>query len=105
MPENHSAHQPCAMKRSDQSQELMPVASWVEKVPEVCGGEARIRRTRIPVWLLVEARQGGVSESQLLEGYPSLSAADLVAAWAYYAANRPEIQEAIARQQQAMDHG
>src|SRR6516164_3303067 len=36
-----------------------PAASWVQKTPDVCGGDACIRRTRIPVWLLVRHRQLG----------------------------------------------
>src|SRR5690348_4394132 len=38
----------------------------IEKAENVCGGSARIAGTRIPVWQLVEAREMGASEAQLL---------------------------------------
>jgi uncharacterized protein (DUF433 family) len=63
----------------------------VEKTAGVCGGSARIVRTRIPVWILEGLRRQGASEADLLAAYPTISAADLVAAWAYVAANRHEI--------------
>lgn len=70
-------------------------AKGILKIPNVCGGEACIAGTRIPVWLLVEARQLGISEAQLLLDYPHLSAADLVSAWAYAEAYSEEIKAAI----------
>ena len=33
----------------------------------VCGGEPCIRKTRIPVWLLVQCRNLGMSDAELLE--------------------------------------
>ncbi|MBI4771277.1 MAG: DUF433 domain-containing protein, partial [Chloroflexi bacterium] len=38
----------------------------VESIPGVSGGEPCIVRTRIPVWLLVRARQLGTPEAELL---------------------------------------
>ncbi len=72
-------------------------AAWpgVESRAEVCGGEACIVRTRIPVWLLEHARRLGTSEAKLLRDYPTIAAQDLVNAWAYARANRSEIDEAI----------
>jgi uncharacterized protein (DUF433 family) len=67
----------------------------ISKMPGVCGGEACVAGTRIAVWLLVEARQMGIGEAQLLVDYPHLSAADLVNAWAYAAAYSEEIARAI----------
>ncbi len=52
--------------------------------PTICGGEPRIIRTRIPVWILVQARRLGTSEADILKSYPILRAEDLVNAWAYY---------------------
>nr|VFK18992.1 MAG: Protein of unknown function (DUF433) [Candidatus Kentron sp. LPFa]VFK35719.1 MAG: Protein of unknown function (DUF433) [Candidatus Kentron sp. LPFa] len=52
----------------------------IESSPDVCGGEARIVRTRIPVWLLVRARELGSSEADLLITWPTLHAEDLVSA-------------------------
>lgn len=67
----------------------------IEKTPGLCGGSACIVRTRIPVWLLVEARQAGASEADLLKSYPSLRAEDLTNAWAYYRASKAEIEQEI----------
>ena len=65
--------------------------SGIEKTAGICGGSARISGTRIPVWLLVEARDLGVTEAQLLLDYPSLRAQDLVNAWSYAKSHRDEI--------------
>ena len=77
--------------------------SWVgiKKTPDVCGGEACLRHTRIPVWVLVQARDLGVSEIELLQDYPTLSANDLVNAWAYAASHEKEIEQAIRENEQA----
>ncbi|MEX0270653.1 DUF433 domain-containing protein [Leptolyngbyaceae cyanobacterium UHCC 1019] len=76
---------------------------WVgiEKTLGVMGGDACIRQTRIPVWLLVSLRHQGASEAYLLEDYPTLTAADLVNAWQYAEAFQNEIEAAIARQEAA----
>ncbi len=55
----------------------------IDSMPQVAGGEPCIVRTRIPVWLLVQARQLGTSEATLLQAYPTLRAEDLANAWAY----------------------
>jgi uncharacterized protein (DUF433 family) len=68
----------------------------IQSVPGVCGGQARIRNTRIPVWTLVAYRQQGALDEELLGNYPGLTAADLQAAWAYYAENSVEIDRLIA---------
>ena len=47
--------------------------------PGVCGGQARIRNTRIPVWTLVAYRQQGAPDEELLANYPGLTAEDLSA--------------------------
>jgi uncharacterized protein (DUF433 family) len=49
----------------------------------VCGGSACITGTRIPVWVLINACNLGISESMLLDDYPTLSATDLANAWIY----------------------
>lgn len=54
-----------------------------------------IVRTRIPVWLLVRARQLGATEAEILRSYPSLRAEDLVYAWAYHQAQRDEIERQV----------
>lgn len=70
-------------------------SAGIEKTPGVCGGEARIAGTRIPVWLLVGFQQQGLSDAELLENYPRLNAADLVHAREYAAAHPAEITNAI----------
>jgi uncharacterized protein (DUF433 family) len=71
--------------------------SWpgIEKTPGVAGGSACIVRTRISVWVLENYRRLGWTEAKILANYPTLRAADLVHAWAYVAAHRQEIDEAI----------
>ncbi len=74
-----------------------PTSSWIEKTPGVSGGEACVRRTRIPVWGLVAWRGLGLTDARILEHHPDLSPADLEAAWKYYAQNKQEVDEAIRR--------
>ncbi len=69
--------------------------SWVQKTPDVCGGDACIRNTRITVFGLVEWRKLGLSDERLLEIIQGLTPDDLAAAWEYYRHNRAEIEEAI----------
>jgi uncharacterized protein (DUF433 family) len=67
----------------------------IEMSPGVSGGEPRIVRTRIPVWVLEQARRLGTSESDLLRIYPTLRAEDLANAWAYVSAHQEEIEQQI----------
>ena len=67
----------------------------IEVDPEICGGEPRLVHTRIPVWLLVQARKLGSTEADLLAAFPSLNAKDLDVAWAYYLAHRDQIEQQI----------
>lgn len=67
----------------------------IDSRPDVCGGEPCIVRTRIPVWLLEQARRLGSTESDLLAAYPSLRAEDLANAWAYVRAHTSEVNEQI----------
>jgi uncharacterized protein (DUF433 family) len=67
----------------------------VESISGVSGGEPCIVRTRIPVWVLVQARRLGTSEADLLKAYPTLRAEDLANAWAYYRSHQEEIEQQI----------
>ncbi len=67
----------------------------IESDPDICGGEPRIIRTRIPIWLLVQAHKLGTSDADILKSYPSLRAEDLVNAWAYYRGHQEEIEKQI----------
>lgn len=73
----------------------------IESRPDVCGGEPCIVRTRIPVWLLEQARRLGKSEAELLQMYPTLRAADLANAWAYVRSHRDEIERQITQNEAA----
>lgn len=78
------------------AQDLGETVPGIESRPDVCAGEPCIVRTRIPVWVLVQARNLGMSEGAILESYPTLRAEDLVNAWAYYRFHRDEIDQQIA---------
>lgn len=73
----------------------------IEKTPGIVGGAPRIAGTRIPVWTLVQYRQLGASEAELLLSYPTLRAGDLANAWAYFRAHREEIEHQIAENEAA----
>jgi uncharacterized protein (DUF433 family) len=73
----------------------------IDSDPAVCEGEPCIARTRIPVWLLVQARNLGTSEAEILTGYPALRAEDLANAWAYYHAHRDDIERQILQHEAA----
>ncbi len=50
----------------------------IRKTPGVCGGEACIADRRIAVWMLVNARRQGSTDSDVFESYdPPLTLADL----------------------------
>lgn len=67
----------------------------IDSNPHVCGGEPCIVRTRVPVWVLVQAKRLGMSEADLLHSYPTLRAEDLVNAWGYYRNHPDEIEQHI----------
>ena len=75
--------------------------SWVQKTPNVCGGDACIRNTRITVHGLVHYRQLGLSDQRILEAIQGLTQDDLAAAWEYYAVHPAEIDEAIRLNEEA----
>lgn len=109
------------MATLQQAEELLPLLSRAEKAQllravaldldesfpaiesrvNVCGGEACVVRTRIPVWLLEQARRLGTTESELLDSYPTLRAQDLVNAWGYARARPEEIERAIRENEEA----
>ncbi len=96
------------MTRAEKAQLLQWVVSdlgeaflGIESAPDVCGGEPRIVRTRIPVWLLEQGRRLGASEADLLRAYPILRAEDLTHAWAYVRAHGEEIAQQIQENEEA----
>lgn len=96
------------MSRAEKARVLQRVVSdlgeafpGIESLPGVCGGEPCVVRTRIPVWVLEQARRLGVSEADLLRCYPTLRAEDLVQAWGYVRAHRDEIEGQIRDNEEA----
>jgi uncharacterized protein (DUF433 family) len=67
----------------------------ITKTANICGGDACIAGTRIPVWVLVGYRQQGTSDSDLLAAYATLSAIDLANAWVYAETHPDEIAAAL----------
>lgn len=63
----------------------------IVKTTGVCGGSARIRDHRLPVWGLVEYLRLGRTEDQVLESYPYIFPQDLEAAKSYYQDHKLEI--------------
>jgi uncharacterized protein (DUF433 family) len=96
------------MTRAEKAQVLQWVARdigdafpGIESVPKICGGEPCIVRTRIPVWLLAQARLLGATEADLLHAYPTLRAQDLSNAWSYYRVYKDEIEQQIRENEDA----
>lgn len=90
------------MSRAEKAQVLQWIARdlgdafpGIESVPGVCGGAPVVLRTRIPVWLLEQARRQGMSDAELLRAYPTLRAEDLANSWAYVRSHRTEIEAQI----------
>lgn len=82
-------------------QDLDDAFPGIDSTPGVCGGEASIVRTRVPVWALEQSRRVGTSEDELLRSYPALRAEDLVNAFAYVRSHRAEIEEEIRENENA----
>jgi uncharacterized protein (DUF433 family) len=81
--------------------EMTHVWPGIEKTPGVCGGDARIAHTRISVWVLEGWRRSGLTDAQILQSYPTLTATDVANAWTYVTAHQDEIDEAIRRNEAA----
>jgi uncharacterized protein (DUF433 family) len=68
----------------------------IRKTPGVLGGDACVGNRRIAVWMLVQAKQVGLTDAELREDYePPLTQNELDAAWSYYDKHREEIDLAI----------
>jgi uncharacterized protein (DUF433 family) len=64
----------------------------IRKTPGVCGGRACVGWRRIAVWSLVDSRNTGVSEQQMLTDFsPPLTREELDAAWRYAERHPDEI--------------
>ncbi len=69
----------------------------IEINPRRCGGSPVIRGTRIPVAVIIDQLASGKSWDALLQGYPELTADDILAALLFAKASI-EITEIIAAQ-------
>jgi uncharacterized protein (DUF433 family) len=77
------------------AQEVTASHAGIDVQEGVCGGSARVIRTRIPVWLLESFRRSGSTDAQLLRAYPCLTAEDLASAWRYARSHREEMDREI----------
>jgi uncharacterized protein (DUF433 family) len=75
--------------------EVADAKPGIEFAPGVCGGSARMLRTRIPVWTLEAARRQGMGDAAILAAFPVLTAEDLTNAWNYARANCGEMDREI----------
>jgi type III restriction enzyme len=81
---------------------LQTEKSWIMKTPTICGGDACIRDTRVPVWSVVQARRLGASDQELLSYFVTpLTPDDVQAAMQYYEEHAAEIDEEIRLNQEA----
>jgi uncharacterized protein (DUF433 family) len=77
------------------------LGSGIESTAGVCGGDARIAGTRIPVWTLEHYRRLGLTEAQILSAFPALRATDLVNAWSFVAGQLEEVNHQIRENEEA----
>jgi len=62
--------------------------NWKERItadPSICHGKACIKGTRIMVSVVLDNLADGISEQDILGGYPSLTSDDIKAAISYAA--------------------
>jgi uncharacterized protein (DUF433 family) len=77
------------------TQSLESIQPPSTKPLEVSDGEARIGNTQIAVWEVVNAKDLGYSDGDILQAYPQLTATDLATAWDYAEAHPQEIALAL----------
>jgi uncharacterized protein (DUF433 family) len=68
----------------------------IQKTQGICGGSARIRNTRVPVWTIISFLKQGATIQEILENYPMLTLLDLTIVQYYYQAHSQEIDLLIA---------
>jgi uncharacterized protein (DUF433 family) len=57
----------------------MPLADVIVRDPEILGGRPVFRGTRVPVEVLFENLEDGLSIDEIIASYPSLNKADVIA--------------------------
>jgi len=65
--------------------ELIPWQNYISVDPRVCGGEACMSGTRIPVTVVLDNIAEGSTREEILHSYPSLQPEHIDAALAYAA--------------------
>lgn len=70
----------------------------VAKQADICGGDARIVGTRVPIWAIIKYVQLGLSDEGIVENFPTLTKYDLEIARKYYKGHRAEIDQQIKMQ-------
>ena len=66
-----------------QGSSVNPLLKRISINPEICGGKAWIKGTRIWVSLILDFLADDMTEAELLEQYPGLTHEDVLAAIAY----------------------
>jgi uncharacterized protein (DUF433 family) len=61
------------------------IAARVTRNPQILRGKPIIRGTRVPVYLIVDFVNNGVTPAQIVEDYPDLTLEDVEAALAFAA--------------------
>ncbi len=67
---------------------------YIERIPEIGGGQPVIAGTRIPVWVIVDHFKAGRSLGYIMENY-DLTAEQVYSALSYYYRHTDEIEQAI----------
>jgi uncharacterized protein (DUF433 family) len=67
----------------------------IVKTPGVCGGAARLKGRRVPVWLLEAWHRDGVDLAGILEFLPDLTTPEVEAALQYAQTHAEEIDHEI----------
>jgi uncharacterized protein (DUF433 family) len=80
-----------------------PDDEHVHEVPGVCGGYPVIRRTRIPVRVIVEFHRQGADVDEIAAMYPHVGREQIQGALDYYAAHPARVDEDIARNERAWE--
>lgn len=71
----------------------------IVRTPGVCGGQARIDNTRVPVWLLKLHWDAGQDNVEIVETFPTIWWEDIDAAKAYEREHPEEIAEDLRQNQ------
>ena len=60
----------------------MARVNWRDRIvsdPEILGGESCIKGTRIPITVVIDNLANGVTSSELIDDFPSLTREDIIA--------------------------